>query len=690
MSHSGTVTLLFTDLVNSTELLSRTGDESAQRIFDAHHKLLSEAVAVGGGHEVKWLGDGLMVAFPSAADAVRCAITMQQGAQRAAGERLSLRVGLHVGEALKKDSDYFGTAVVVARRLCESAGAGQILCSSLVAGLLAGRQAFDFHDLGALQLKGLRTPVPTCEVIYQRSDSSAASVPARHGQVHADERTSAVRRIAIPAAIGAIALATIVYGIARWRSTGPNPAEESAAPRQIRSIAVLPLDNFSGDPGQEYFADGMTDELITDLARISALRVISRTSVMQYKREHRKPVAEIARELNVDAVVEGSVLRVGDRVRITAQLIDAPNDRHLWAKSFERDSRDVLALQDELASAIAREINVQLTPDERARLAGARPVNPEAHEAYLKGRYFLSEPSEERVSKALDHFREAIRKDPNFAPAYSGLADAYLWGADWYFPATEMIPKARSAAERALGLDETLAEAHVSLGVVDFINCDWAGADAEFTGAIRLNPSYAFAHDQYGLALAYRGRFDEAIAESRRAIELDPLAPIAAIDASYALLAQEKLDAAEAELRKALDLDPTFYYTQFTVGWAQLEAGRLSEAIPQLEKATAMKDSPPFVAGYLGYAYAKAGQRHKALAVLAELNAASSHRFVSPFCTAIIYLGLGDKAHALDGLEKAYTVRSWWIPTIRNEKILDPLRSEPRFIELLKKVGLGK
>jgi adenylate cyclase len=356
MTRSGTVTLLFTDLVNSTELLSRTGDESAHRIFETHHKLLSDAVSASGGQEVKWLGDGLMVAFPSAADAVRCAIAMQEAARRAPGERLSLRVGLHVGEALKQESDYFGTAVVVARRLCENAAAGQILCSSLVAGLLAGRQAFSFRDSGPMRLKGLSAPVAACELLYEGGEPGALPQPAP--TVSPATRRVSGRRRALAAGVSVLLIAALAYGVARWRSSPSGSAEQPATQaRVIRSIAVLPLDNFSGDPNQEYFADGMTDELTTDLAKISALRVISRGSVMQFKGARRPPTPEIAKMLNVDAVVEGSVVRSGDRVRITAQLIDAPADKHLWADSFERDSRDVLALQDELASAIARQIN---------------------------------------------------------------------------------------------------------------------------------------------------------------------------------------------------------------------------------------------------------------------------------------------------------------------------------------------
>ena len=291
-------------------------------------------------------------------------------------------------------------------------------------------------------------------------------------------------------------------------AVSPGP-EAGTEPHAIRSIAVLPLDNYSGDPNQDYFAEGMTDELTSDLATISQLRVISRGSVMQFKGKNRPPTPEIARTLNVDAIVEGSVLRAGDKVRITAQLIDARADRHLWAKSFERSSRDVLALQDELASAIAREIHVQLTPAEQSRLTSAPSVNPEAYDAYLKGRYFFNRPSDENLTKAITLFEEAVKLDPNYAPAFSGLSDAYLWAGynEGVLTASEARPKAKAAAEKAIELDDNSAEAHASLATFKlFYEYDWAGAEAEFRRAFALNPNYAFAHDQFGLGLALSGK----------------------------------------------------------------------------------------------------------------------------------------------------------------------------------------
>jgi TolB-like protein/Tfp pilus assembly protein PilF len=529
--------------------------------------------------------------------------------------------------------------------------------------------------------------------------SSAPSAPTSRpeiavGQEAASRAPATWRRRAWAPAIAAILLGTALYvamrsGMLRPGSRAPQAGGE---PRAIQSIAVLPLDNYSGDPGQDYFAEGMTDELTSDLANISRLRVISRGSVMQFKGAHRPPTPEIARTLNVDAIVEGSVLRAGDKVRITAQLIDARSDRHLWSKSFERSSRDVLALQDELASAIAREIHVRLTPDEASRLSHAPSVNPEAHDAYLKGRYFFNRPSDENLSKAIAQFEEASRLDPSFAPAFSGLSDAYLWAGfnEGVLTASEAGPKAKAGAERAIQLDDASAEAHTSLAVYKaWYEHDWAGSETEFRRGLALNPNYAFAHDQFGLALALEGRLDESVAEGKRAAELDPLSPQIPIDNVGAVTWQGKYEAAKELARRAANLDPTFFFPSFMDGWIDIQAGKVADAIPHFQKAKAL-ESPPFVAAWLGYAYGVTGDRKRAMAAIEELKTTSLKGYVPPFNLAIVYLGLGDRARAFEYLERAYEADSQWMIYLRGDRIFDPLRSEPRFVALLKKLGFAK
>ncbi len=516
----------------------------------------------------------------------------------------------------------------------------------------------------------------------------APSVPAPGASAEAPARK---RRWWTAAAAAAVLLAVAAW-IGRSRSASTNKLETASTPAAIRSIAVLPLDNYSGDPSQDYFAEGMTDELTSDLANISQLRVISRGSVMQFKGAHRPPTPEIARILNVDAIVEGSVLRSGDKVRITAQLIDARSDRHLWSKSFERNSRDVLALQDELASAIAREIHVRLTPEEQSRLTRATSVNPEAYDAYLKGRYFFNRPSDENLSKAIAQFEGAIKLDPKFAPAYSGLSDAYLWAGynEGVLVNAEAGPKSKAAAQEAIRLDDASAEAHASLATyLGWYAHDWPGSEAEYRRAFALNPNYSFAHDQFGILLALQGRLDEAVAEGKRASELDPLSPQIPVDALMAFAWQGNFQQAKELARKAANLDPTYFFPPFMEGWMEIQAGRPQDAIPLFQKAIAV-GSPPFVAAWLGYAYGVTGDRARAMAALDELKKTSLKGYIPPFNLAIVHLGLGDRARALDYLEQAYDNNSQWMPYLRGDQIWDPLRSDPRFAALMKKLAFPK
>ncbi len=492
------------------------------------------------------------------------------------------------------------------------------------------------------------------------------------------------------------AAAAILVAVAAWigrsRLAPTRKIETAAAPGSIRSIAVLPLDNYSGDPSQDYFAEGMTDELTSQLATISQLRVISRGSAMQFKGKSRPPTPEIARKLDVDAVVEGSVIRSGDRVRITAQLIDARSDRHLWAKSFERSSRDVLALQDELASAIAREIHVKLTPAEESKLARAPSVNPEAYDAYLKGRYFFNRPSDENLSKAIVLFEEATRIDPSYAPAFSGLSDAYLWAGynEGVLTGSEARPKAKAAADKAIALDDNSAEAHTSLANFKlWYEYDWAGSEAEFRRAFALNPNYAFAHDQFGIGLSFQGRFDEAIAEGKRAAALDPLSPQIPLDAAMAFGFNGDYETGRELTRRAAELDPTLFFAPFEEGWIEIQAGRIQDAVAKLRKAKAL-ESPRFVSAWLAYAYGAAGDRAAAVAEAEDLKKKSLHGSVTPFNQALVSLGLGERARALDFLEQAYAGDSQWLGWLNLDKTFNPLRSEPRFQALLKKLGFEK
>jgi len=459
------------------------------------------------------------------------------------------------------------------------------------------------------------------------------------------------------------------------------------APTGIRSLAVLPLDNLSADTSQNYFADGMTDELITDLAQISALRVISRTSVMVYKGA-RKPLPQIARELNVDAVVEGTVLRSGDQVRITAQLIDASTDKHLWSQSYEGDLRDTLALQNSVARAIADQIQINLTPQEQAALKSTKVVNPEAYESYLKGRYFWNKRTADGLKVALAYFNQAIEEDPKYAQAYSGLADTYVLLGDWEYGVltpNEAFPKAKAAAIKALELDNSLSDAHTSLASLGMFDWDWRSAGEEFRRAIELNPGYATAHQWYAWHLNLLGRKSEAIAEMRKAESLDPLSLIISADMADVLFVVGLYDESIRQSRKTLEMDPNFAIAHFELGQAYAQKRMYSEAIAELQRAIALSGSSTTFTSNLAYAYAVSGRRNEALKILND-STGRSNGFSDASEIALIYTGLGDNDQAMAWLDKAYSER--FNPSILLRPGFDPLRSDSRFQSLVHRVGL--
>jgi eukaryotic-like serine/threonine-protein kinase len=462
------------------------------------------------------------------------------------------------------------------------------------------------------------------------------------------------------------------------------------APSGIRSLAVLPLENLSKDPTQEYFADGMTEELISNLAKIGALRVISRTSIMQYKGAHKR-LPQIARELNVDAVLEGSVLWSGDRVRISTQLIQGATDNQLWSHSYESDLSDVLGLQRDVAKATAEEILVALTPQQNALLTRSRRVPPGALEAYLKGRYFWNKRNEEGFQKGVEYFRKAIDQDPNYAPAYTGLADSYLMLVEYGLtPAREGFPKARSAAIKAVELDDALAEAHTSLASVkEVYDWDWAGAEKEFRRAIELNPGYATAHQWYAEFLAEMGRFDEAVDHGTKARDLDPLSLMANTALGEILYESRQYDQAVQQLHKALDLDPSFGEAHRLLGQSYLQQSRHKEAIVEFEKALTLSGRSPQCAVLLGRAYAISGQKRKAQDILENLKSQSRHRYVAPDDLSRLYSSLGNKDEALRLLQQAYEQHLPSMVNLKVEPAVDELRPDKRFQLLLHRVGFG-
>jgi eukaryotic-like serine/threonine-protein kinase len=490
-------------------------------------------------------------------------------------------------------------------------------------------------------------------------------------------------RSLITTAAGLFLLLGLIVGLSTGKLRGP------LGSRNIRSLAVLPLQNLSGDPAQEYFADGMTEELITDLSKIESIMVISRTSAMRYKGSS-KSLPEIARELNVDALVEGSVERAGDRVRITAQLIYAPTDTHLWADSYERNLQDVLSLQDEVARDIAEKIKIRLTPTERARLTSSSPVDAQAYQSYLEGRYYWSMRTEDGLNEGIKYFKKAIERDPRYALAYAGLAESYFTLAGYrVIPGREAFPQAKEAAFKALEIDEGLSEAHTAMAAVlaenDF---DLSAAEKEIRRALELNPNYATAHQWYAeIILVPLGRRGEAIAEMERAQQLDPLSLAINTDFGYILYLEREPDQAIAQLQKTLEMYRSFPAPHLYLARAYLQKKMVTEAMQEFQTAVALSSGHPFYRAWLGYGYAVSGNRQDSNRILEEL-ARPTGRYVSSYDLAAICAGLGREQDAVKWLQKAYDERASHFHHMGVEPVFDPLRSEPGFQELARKIGL--
>jgi TolB-like protein/DNA-binding winged helix-turn-helix (wHTH) protein/Flp pilus assembly protein TadD len=505
------------------------------------------------------------------------------------------------------------------------------------------------------------------------------------------KRSGQFRRALLPAVLVLLAVVAALAGLnvggVRSKLFG-----KLASAAHIDSIAVLPLKNLSDDREQDYFADGMTEALITDLGKVSALRVISRTSVMRYK-DTKKPLPEIARELQVDALVEGTVARSGDRLRITANLIQASPEKHIWAETYERNLSDVIALQNDVARTITQQIQVQLTPEEHVKLSASHPVDPEAYKLYIKGRYFWVKRNRESFDRAMGYFQQAIDRDPTYAAPYSGLADCYvLFGSSFDVGGQgpiEVEPKAKAAALKALELDNSLADAHNSIAYVKLTyDWDWTGAEAEFRRSIALNPGYAHGHHWYAHLLLSSGRGEEAMAEVNRALELDPVSPIINLHLGWHYLYTRQYDQALSQLDKTLELDPDYALAHWYRGLAFEQKKMYPEALHEMGRAKDLLPGNLAVQSDIGHVYAVSGDKGNAEKVIAGLKEESARRYVNQYEIALIYIGLGQNNQAFKSLERAFREHSDMLVYLKVDPRLDPIRSDSRFADLMHRVGI--
>jgi TolB-like protein/Flp pilus assembly protein TadD len=498
--------------------------------------------------------------------------------------------------------------------------------------------------------------------------------------------------VAMTIVVALIAAGLFVFQILRARSTSSpretaSAAHTEAATVSNKSIAVLPFDNLSRDPDNAYFVEAIQDEILTRLAKIADLKVIARSSTQRFQNKGDLP--QIAQQLGVAHLLEGSVQKVNDQVRVNVQLIKAANEAHLWAEVYDRKLTDIFAMESEIAKTIADTLRAKLTGTEQQVIAARPTENTEAHQLYLKGRFFWNKRTANDLKKSIDYFNQAIAVDPNYAPAYAGVADAYVLLPGYTAGSPrDCYPKAIAAAKKALELDDTLAEAHTTLGMaIWYYEFDFSQANREFQRAIELNPNYATGHQQYGnVTLSALGRFDDAIAEGKRAVELDPLSLIINADLGMTYYFARRYDEAIAQQRKTLEMDPGFYFAHLALGEAFAAKRDFGEAIAEYQKAHALNDDP-YVLALLGNAYARSGNRTEALKILDQLKELSGQRYVNASSFALVYLGLGDKEEALRWLEQSYQDRAGSdVGWIRVDSLVDPLRGDPRFEAIAEKI----
>lgn len=641
--------VMFTDMVGYSAL-SQRNEELAFELLEEHRTLLRPVFTAYGGRVVDTAGDGFHVEFPSALQAVRCAVE----AQRLLGDRnaatpqeraIRIRIGIHVGDVVFSDGRVYGDGVNIAARIEPFAEPGGICISQQVYDQVHTKIDLPLATIGKPALKNIQTPIEVYRVVLPP--------PA-------------------PGGPGAV------------RATPPSPDVGR------KSIAVLPLANLSPDPENEYFSDGLTEDILAQLSRIRRLKVISRTSVMQYKKTA-KNLREIGRELGVGAILEGSVRKAANKVRISVQLIDAGSDEHLWGETYDRELADIFAIQSDVARQIADALEAYVSPEEQARLERRPTDNLEAYQAYLRGLFLWNQRTDESVHAAIEQFQQAVELDPGYALAHVGLADSYLvLGNFGTYRPDSRYPLARAAALRALEIDDGLGEAYASLGMVkSAYDWDLSGAEHAYTKAIALRPGYANAHHWYALHLSDTGRFDEALAAIRRAQELDPLSLIIANNVGFVYIAARRYDEAAAAIRQAVAMHPRSSIAHWYMVQVMLFRGSYAEALPHLHRAIELSPGAVTFSAGLGYAYAKLGERERALDIAAALTARYQSAYASPYQIALVYLGLGDREKAIAWLRTACDDRDGSVRMLKWFPLFDEIRDSAEYQGLLKRIGLA-
>jgi adenylate cyclase len=639
--HRKLAAIMFTDMVGYSALAQK--DEAlALELLEEHRYLLRSIFPKHQGREIKTLGDGFLVECASALAAVRCAIDIQETlAQRnavsPAEKQIQLRIGIHVGDVVQREGDVFGDGVNIAARIEPLAEPGGICITEDVARQIRNKIEHPVVQFGQAELKNIQLPV----LVFKLAVDGTGAAGKRR-------------------------------------------------PEHLRSIAVLPFVNMSPDRENEFLSDGITEDLIAALSRVTGLRVPARTSAFVFKGKN-EDIRRIGQVLNVDTVLEGSVRKSGDRLRIAAQLINVADGYHLWSERYDREMKDVFEIQDDLTRAIVTALKVQLVGGPNAPLVKRHTENTEAYQLYLKGRDFWNQ-RDLGLKKGLHYFELALLEDPNYALAYTGLADAYsLLGFYAVLPSQEARQKARAAAARALEIDNSLAEGHVSAAVILVSgDWDWAGGVREYEIAIGLNPQYVPARYWHALYFSILGRHEEAIVEIHRALEIDPLSSFLTAIHGWVLFNAHRFDQAVAQLRKAVEVGPDFVLTHWLLGQAYLATSLTTEAIAVLQKAKELSRGVPWTIASLAQAYALSGERDRASTLLAELQEQCKNAYMSSWFLALASAALDDHERVFAFLEKAFADRDYWLVWTKCHFAFDRFHSDPRFTGLLKRMGLAE
>jgi TolB-like protein/class 3 adenylate cyclase/Tfp pilus assembly protein PilF len=670
--------IMFADMIGYTAMMQE--DEAGATLLRSRQKkTLETLIPAYKGTILQFFGDGTLSMFDSSADAVRCGIAIQHELQKE--PRVKLRIGIHSGDVVYSSEGIYGDCVNLASRIESLSVPGAVLFSGKVYDEIKNQRDIQSVSLGKFHLKNVKLPLE----VYAAANEGLIIPSPSHitGKLSQENFTLSSllkkRKLRWMAVAVAVAFLTLIAALF-YRSSGENSPV-------IDSIAVLPLENMSGNPEQEYFVSGMHEALITELSKISSLTIISRTSTQQYK-DTKKTMPEIAKELGVKALIEGSVIREGNQVRITVQLIDGKTDKHIWAKEFNQELKGILALFSDVAKQIAGEIKIKLTPQDNERLVSSQEINPRAYEFFLLGRHYWNQRTLQSYKQSIDYYKKALEFDSVYAIAYAALAEGYTFLAEQGgMTQKEARLLAGNAIQNALRINENLAEAHAAKGLWELYNeWDWLDAEKSFKRAIELNPGYAITYQYYGRMLGYIGRFDEAMVLIEKAKELDPLSPVISAYTGQVYLFSKQYNKADEVLQQALKVHPNHALILHNIGELYLAQGRNTDAINPL-KISAEKSVSVHYQAILGYAYALANRKDEAREILNKFLNQPAAGFTSGFNLAVIYAALGEKELALNQLEQGYEQHDVWMKELKAWPWFETLKTEPRYKDLIKRMN---